>query len=151
MPNRQGSPLAAAAPTTAAAAQSVDAPDVSKYIVSRVVPVTGPPGAGKSSALIALQRGSADFARMGVRDYGLDLAARNDPLGLAMRDTLQHQELLSDELVRAEFLHLLDNVPNTVRVVAVEGYPRDTPSVPIWPPTEFETLYELGDLTSLVA
>lgn len=99
---------------------------MSEHIVPSVVPVTGPPGAGKSSALIALQRQSADLARMGVRDYGLYLAARNDPLGLAMRDTLQRQELLTNDLVRAEFLHFIDNVPNTVQVVAVEGYPRDT-------------------------
>ncbi|SDZ35491.1 adenylate kinase [Amycolatopsis xylanica] len=90
-----------------------------------VVAVTGPPGAGKSSALIELGRRSDRLARFGVRDYGLWLASQGDPLGLAMRDTLLRQELLTDDLVRQEFLHFLDRLPATAEVVAVEGYPRD--------------------------
>lgn len=90
-----------------------------------VVAVTGPPGAGKSSALIELGRRTPRLARFGVRDYGLHLAAVGDPLGLALRDTLLRQELLTDELVQEEFLHFLDRVPARAEVVAVEGYPRD--------------------------
>jgi adenylate kinase len=91
-----------------------------------VVPVTGPPGAGKSTALLALDSGLPELARFGVRDYGLLLAAAGDPLGLAMRDALVRQELVSDELVLREFLHFMAALPERVLVVAVEGYPRDT-------------------------
>jgi adenylate kinase len=90
----------------------------------RVVLVAGPPGAGKSTALLALDREYADLARFSVRDYGLQLAAAGDPLGLEMRETLLRQEMLSNELVRMEFVHFLDNLPMGVQVVAVEGYPR---------------------------
>ncbi|MFF1787576.1 adenylate kinase family protein [Kitasatospora sp. NPDC058243] len=89
--------------------------------------VTGPPGAGKSTALMALDDRHPDLARFGVRDYGLRLAAAGHPLGTRMRETLLRQELLPDELVRLEFAHFLDHLPAAVRVVAVEGYPRDLP------------------------
>ncbi|MFC0436895.1 nucleoside monophosphate kinase [Kutzneria buriramensis] len=90
-----------------------------------VVAVTGPPGAGKSSALIELGRRAPVLARFGVRDYGLHLAAEGDPLGLVLREPLLRQELLTDELVQEEFLHFLDRAPARAEVVAVEGYPRD--------------------------
>ncbi|GAA0682420.1 adenylate kinase [Kitasatospora atroaurantiaca] len=91
----------------------------------KVVLVTGPPGAGKSTALLALDRQDPDLTRFGVRDYGLQLAATGHPLGLEMRETLLRQELLSNELVLLEFMHFLDNLPTGVQVVVVEGYPRD--------------------------
>lgn len=91
-----------------------------------VVPVTGPPGAGKSTALLALARQHPELARFGVRDYGLHLAAIGDPLGLEVRDPLLRQELLTNAQVRRAFLHFLDATPPGTRTVAVEGYPRDT-------------------------
>lgn len=90
-----------------------------------VFPVIGPPGAGKSTALIALEQHLPHLGRFGVRDYGLALAAAGEPLGLMMRDTLLRQELLSNTLVRQGFLHFMDRLPPPVRVIAVEGYPRD--------------------------
>src|SRR5262249_14548555 len=102
-----------------------DGSDMAADLGPAVVPVTGPPGAGKSTALLALDRDHPELARFGVRDYGLRLASQGDPLGLAMRDTLLRQELLTDDLVRREFLHFMAALPRGVRVVAVEGYPRD--------------------------
>jgi adenylate kinase len=90
-----------------------------------VFPVTGPPGAGKTTALLSLDRRYPHLARFGVRDYGLRLAATGDSLGLAMRETLLRQELLSYELVLREFTHFLDHLPPGTRSVTVEGYPRD--------------------------
>ncbi|MFG3309790.1 adenylate kinase family protein [Streptomyces wuyuanensis] len=90
----------------------------------KVVLITGPPGAGKSTALHTLDREHPYMARFSVRDYGLRLAAAGDPLGLAMRETLLRQEMLTDEVVLAEFNHFLDNLPNGVHVIAAEGYPR---------------------------
>lgn len=91
----------------------------------RIHPVTGPPGAGKTTAVISLDREHTWLARFGVRDHGLELADREHPLGLAMRDTLLHGQLVSDRLVRELFEHFLDELPAGVEVVAVEGYPRD--------------------------
>ncbi|MET7620107.1 nucleoside monophosphate kinase [Streptomyces sp. NPDC005408] len=87
--------------------------------------VTGPPGAGKTTALIALEAQHPQLTRFGVRDYGLKLAEAGDPLGLAARDTLTRGELLPDELVLLQFAHFLDHLPAEVRSVVVEGYPRD--------------------------
>jgi adenylate kinase len=91
----------------------------------RIHPVTGPPGAGKTTALISLERRHRALARFGVRDYGLELAEAGNPLGLKMRDTLLHGELVADDLVRQEFTHFLEHLPGEVGCVAVEGYPRD--------------------------
>ncbi len=92
----------------------------------RILPVTGPPGAGKSTALIALTARHPRLARFGVRDYGLQLAAAGDPLGLRVRSRLLRGELLGDAVVRQEFIHFLERLPGGVEAVAVEGYPRDT-------------------------
>jgi adenylate kinase family enzyme len=91
----------------------------------RIHAVTGPPGAGKTTALVSLEREYPELARFGVRDYGLELAEKGHPLGLAMRDRLLGGELLDDDVVRQEFRHFLDNLPDSVQAVAVEGYPRD--------------------------
>lgn len=91
----------------------------------RVCPVTGPPGAGKTTALLSLADEHDWLARFGVRDYGLDLAAAGNPLGLAMRDSLLRGRLLANDVVREEFAHFLARLPGGVQVVAVEGYPRD--------------------------
>lgn len=91
----------------------------------RICPVTGPPGAGKTTGLLSLAKQHRWLARFGVRDYGLDLARAGHPLGLAMRDSLLRGVMLSDALVREEFVHFLHHLPDDVRVVAVEGYPRD--------------------------
>ncbi|WP_157640920.1 nucleoside monophosphate kinase [Longispora albida] len=90
-----------------------------------ITPVTGPPGAGKTTALLSLDQQHPWLARFGVRDYGLYLSSIGDPLGLELRDTLLKQELLSNELVLREFVHFLQRVPSSVLAVAVEGYPRD--------------------------
>ncbi|MDF9811457.1 nucleoside monophosphate kinase [Streptomyces sp. SPB162] len=90
-----------------------------------VFPVAGPPGAGKTTALITLDRQFPHLARFGVREYGLRIAHEGEPLGIEMRETLLQNELLSNELVLREFLHFLDRVPAEVRSIAVEGYPRD--------------------------
>lgn len=91
----------------------------------RILPVTGPPGAGKTTALISLAAEHPQLARFGVRDFGLELARAGDPLGLQMRETLLRGGLVSDVLVRREFLCFLDRLPDQVVAVAVEGYPRD--------------------------
>jgi adenylate kinase len=102
-----------------------DEPDVGDGQRPAVFSIIGPPGAGKSTALLALAGRCPQFARFGVRDYGLRLAGAGDPLGLAMRDPLLRQELLPDELVRRAFARFLDDLPPGARVVAVEGYPRN--------------------------
>ncbi len=102
-----------------------------------VHPVTGPPGAGKTTALMSLDQRNARFTRFGVRDYGLRLAQEGHPLGLEMRDTLLRGELLTNDLVQHEFTHFLDGLPDRIRSVAVEGYPRD--------------LAQCGDLVRAVA
>lgn len=86
--------------------------------------VAGPPGAGKSTALIALAARHPWLARFGVRDYGLSLAEASDPLGLAVRDSLLRGDLLTDAQVRQEFEHFFARLPNGTAAVAVEGYPR---------------------------
>lgn len=88
-------------------------------------PVTGPPGAGKTTALVSLDLEHLQLARFGVRDYGLELAEAGDPFGLAMRDALLRGELLPDDVVKRELLHFLRHLPDEVVVVTVEGYPRD--------------------------
>jgi adenylate kinase len=89
-----------------------------------VFSVVGPPGAGKSTALLALAQHHPELARFGVRDYGLRLASAGDPLGLAMREPLLRQELLPDELVLLSFSRFMDELAPGTSVVAVEGYPR---------------------------
>jgi adenylate kinase len=96
-----------------------------RALMGRIHPVIGPPGAGKTTALIALTEQHPRLARFSVRDYGLALAGAGHPLGLAMRDTLLRGELLANEVVREEFGHFLDHLPAQVESVAVEGYPRD--------------------------
>jgi adenylate kinase len=92
---------------------------------SAVFSIIGPPGAGKSTALLALAQQCPELARFGVRDYGLRLASARDPVGLAMRGPLLRQELLPNELVLQAFLRFMDDLPAGTRVVAVEGYPRN--------------------------
>lgn len=89
-----------------------------------VFSVIGPPGAGKSTALLALAEKYPELGRFGVRDYGLRLASAGDPLGVAMREPLLRQELLPDGLVLQGFSRFMDELPTGTRVVAVEGYPR---------------------------
>lgn len=93
--------------------------------VLRVCPVTGPPGAGKTTALVSLDREHRRLARFAVREYGLSLAEAGHPLGLKMRDALLRGDLLANDLVQWEFEHFLDQLPAGVESVAVEGYPRD--------------------------
>jgi adenylate kinase len=90
-----------------------------------VFSIIGPPGAGKSTALLALAQQFPELARFGVRDYGLRLASAGDPLGLAMREPLLRQELLPDEQVLRGFARFMGELPPGARVVAVEGYPRN--------------------------
>lgn len=90
-----------------------------------MVCVTGPPGAGKSTALRALEDQCSQLARFSVLEYGLRLAAANDPLGLAMQGALLRQELLPNEFVLQEFLHFMDNLSRGISAVAIESYPRD--------------------------
>ncbi|MFG2049367.1 adenylate kinase family protein [Micromonospora sp. NPDC048935] len=87
--------------------------------------MVGPPGAGKTTALLSLAAVHPSLARFGVRDYGLDLADAGHPLGLELRGDLLRGALLSDRLVRQEFTHFLDHLPKRADVVTVEGYPRD--------------------------
>jgi adenylate kinase family enzyme len=94
-------------------------------LITRVLAVTGRPGAGKSTALIRLAQRYPMLARFGVRDYGLALAEAGDPLGLRMREMLLRGELLPNDLVREEFGHFLSRLPRPVAALAVEGYPRD--------------------------
>jgi adenylate kinase len=91
----------------------------------RIYPVTGPPGAGKTTALLSLAEDLPWLARFGVRDYGMALAEAGHPLGLTMREALLRGELLSNRVVRLEFTHFLEHLPDGVQAVAVEGYPRD--------------------------
>jgi adenylate kinase len=90
-----------------------------------LVPVAGPPGAGKTSTLSEVCRRSVRVARFGVRDYGLKLAHVGNPFGLRMRKTLREGRLLPDEVVRDEFVHFLGSLGEGIDVIAVEGYPRD--------------------------
>ena len=90
-----------------------------------MVCVTGPPGAGKSTALRALEDQCPQLARFSVLEYGLRLAAVNDPLGLAMQGALLRQELLPNEVVLQEFLHFMGNLSKGISAVAIESYPRD--------------------------
>lgn len=92
----------------------------------RIYPVTGPPGAGKTTALVSLERAHRRLARFAVREYGLALAEAGHPLGLKMRDVLLRGDLVADDLVQQEFAHFLGQLPAGVESVAVEGYPRDT-------------------------
>lgn len=100
--------------------------DVSDDQRPAVFSVIGPPGAGKSTALLALAQQCPELARFGVRDYGLRLASLGDTLGLTMREPLLRQELLPDELVLQGFARFMDELPAGTRVVAAEGYPRNS-------------------------
>ncbi|MFD5315827.1 adenylate kinase family protein [Streptomyces sp. NPDC127098] len=91
-----------------------------------VFPVLGPPGAGKTTALTRLASEHPRLTRFGVRDYGLRLAREGDALGALVHGPLARNEMLPNSLVLREFHHFLDRVPARTRVVAVEGYPRDT-------------------------
>jgi adenylate kinase len=92
--------------------------------------VTGPPGAGKSTALIGLAEQCVQIARFGVRDHALRLANQGNPLGLQLRDTLlgdsvRPTDQVTNHLVRRGFAHFLACLPAEVSTVLVDGYPRN--------------------------
>jgi adenylate kinase len=87
--------------------------------------VAGPPGAGKTTALMSLIALHPDVVRFAVRDFGFELAARGDPLGQRLIGPLRRFELLSNPLVLDEFECFLESLgPTTTRAV-IESYPRD--------------------------
>jgi adenylate kinase len=93
----------------------------------RLLPVTGPPGAGKTTNLMAVEQQQPSIARFGVRDFGFQLAREGHPLGLAIEGPLARHELLANEAVAAELECFLDQLPGGAQSVAIEGYPRDIP------------------------
>jgi adenylate kinase len=89
-----------------------------------VVVITGPPGAGKSSALMRVVTDAPEMGRFSVRDYGLELAERGDPLGDKIGPILRRRERLPDDLVQAEFAQYLRGHRDVHRVALSESYPR---------------------------
>ncbi|WP_328939186.1 nucleoside monophosphate kinase [Streptomyces tauricus] len=85
--------------------------------------VSGPPGAGKTTTLLALTRAHPGIARFGVRDYASRLASAGLPLGRQLNASIAADKV-PVELVVAEFGHFLDHLPPTCTTVVTDGYPR---------------------------
>ncbi|MFE4832209.1 adenylate kinase family protein [Streptomyces sp. NPDC056672] len=85
--------------------------------------MSGPPGAGKTTALLALSRAHPHIARFGVRDYAYRLACAGLPLGLQLKTAIAGNQVPID-LVVAEFAHFLDHLPLGCTSVITDGYPR---------------------------
>lgn len=94
---------------------------------SRIVLVTGPPGVGKTTSLLAVARSLDAVDRFAVREYGYRLAAAGHPLGLRTVGVLRRYEMLTDRDVNSYFRHFLAALDPAKRAVAVEGYPKTLP------------------------
>lgn len=84
----------------------------------------GPPGAGKTSALRALESQRRGFGRFSVRDYGLDLFRMDDDLGGLVGPPLLDRQQLADDLVMRLFAHYLVRFGGLFDVIVSESYPR---------------------------
>ncbi|MER5431203.1 nucleoside monophosphate kinase [Streptomyces sp. NPDC002588] len=93
--------------------------------------VSGPPGAGKTTAVLALSREYPNITRFGVRDYAYRLASVGLPLGLQLKTAIDRNQVPID-LVVAEFAHFLDHLPPGCTTVIADGYPRVGDECPDW-------------------
>jgi adenylate kinase len=89
-----------------------------------LVAVMGPPGAGKSTALISMVNSNRSYARFSVRDYGLELFERGDPLGLEIGPLLQQRLQLPDPLVQMQLVRFVNDHRDSHSLVLSESYPR---------------------------
>jgi adenylate kinase len=88
-----------------------------------VIAVTGPPGAGKSTALLALAAADPRIVRFGVRDHAFALAASGNALGIELRSAIVRNRITLTQVI-GQFGYFLDHLPRYAELVVTDGYPR---------------------------
>lgn len=107
-------------PTTPAAVAASD-----RHAEIPVMVLTGPPGAGKSTAMRAFRRRFPGLIHFGVRVFFERQIEQGTPLGLRAKEFADSRRWHPDELIFEGLASWLDeSLPNAARVV-LEGFPRN--------------------------